>query len=542
MRTAPNAVLTEGVRASAGAPARRLSKAFVVAEVALAFTLLTTSAILVVHLRNLGRVSLGFEPDHLVTFALTLRQSVGTTPLERRNARGLEQNRLLEALRQTPGVTGATFANQLSSVGCAGATSLSVEGRPPGADELRACLVVTTPDFFPTMRIPLREGRLLNESDNQGDDDLRMVINEAAARAFWAGRSPIGAFARFSGPKGSRLEVIGVVGDVRNNSLNKPAVPEIYILASLQPPNPMSVVVRSDLPADQLIAGVRRAIRHADPALAMENVRTMNDLVRDTLQLERLSSLVMTFFGLAALLMATLGIYGVVSYFVRQRTVELGTRMALGAVNRDLVALVLGDGLKLAVAGVAVGSIALAGAVWLLVRYLEVANFGWLPFAASTGVVTLVAAAAAAVPAWRTTLISPMAAIREQPPSVWRWAGLRMERAVRDVRQAVGGDDTGSNISPADVLTAFVDAARSADSVHRRLARRPRQRVRGTARRIGGAARAQRRLDDGVPVPRRRRRARSGRTGPARRRIPDHAVARLSAAAAVCAERAGRGG
>ena len=229
--------------------------------------------------------------------------------------------------------------------------------------------------------------------------------------------------------------------------------------------NPMNVVVRSDLPADQLIAAVRRTIRQADPTLVMENVRTIHDIVLNTLQLERLSSLVMTFFGLAALLMATLGIYGVVSYFVRQRTVELGTRMALGAVNRDLVALVLGGGLKLSLAGVAVGSIALVGGVSLLVRYLEVANFGWLPFAASTAVVALVAAAAASVPAWRTTLISPMVAMREQPPSVWRWARQRMGRAVRDVREAVvGGDDSGSDVSAADVLTAFVDAARGADS------------------------------------------------------------------------------
>jgi serine phosphatase RsbU (regulator of sigma subunit) len=197
----------------------------------------------------------------------------------------------------------------------------------------------------------------------------------------------------------------------------------------------------------------------------MENVRTIHDIVLNNLLLDRLSSLVMTFFGLAALLMATLGIYGVVSYFVRQRTVELGTRMALGAVSRDLVALVLGGGLKLAVAGVAVGSIALVGASWLLVRYLEVGNFGWLPFAASTAVVTLVAASAASVPAWRTTLLSPMVAIREQPPSVWRWTREGMEHAVRGVREAVvGGNDNGSDLSPADVLTAFVDAARGADS------------------------------------------------------------------------------
>ena len=302
----------------------------------------------------------------------------------------------------------------------------------------------------------------------------------------------------------------------------------------------MNVVVRSDLPADQVIGAVRRSIRQTDPTVAMNDVRTMNDVVRDTLQLERLSSLVMTFFGLAALLMATLGIYGVVSYFVRQRTVELGTRMALGAVNRDLVALVLGGGLKLSLAGVAVGSIALVGGVWLLVRYLEVANFGWLPFAASTAVVALVAAAAASVPAWRTTLISPMAAMREQPPSVWRWARQRMQRAVRDIREAVGGDDSGSDVSPADVLTAFVDAARSADSYTGAL----RAVLASVCEELHVESAALLERRDGstleYPLPRRRRRARNGRTGRGRRRIPDHAAARLSAAAAVCAERIGR--
>jgi predicted permease len=465
-RTAPNAVLTDGVRASASAPARRLAKAFVVAEIALAFTLLATSAILVVHLRNLDRLSLGFEPEGLVTFVLALPRAVGASAEERAQARRAEQARLIDALRRTPGVTNATFANQVPNSGCGGGGSnLIVEGRPPDAPTERACLVVTTPDFFPMLRIPLRQGRLLNESDDARDDDVvSMVINETGARVFWPDRNPIGAFARFSGSNGSRLEVVGVVGDVRNNGLYRPATPGIYLSASVLQLGPMNVIVRSDLPTAQVIGAARRAIRQTDPTLAMERVSTMSDRVRETLQLERLRSLIMTFFGLAALLMATLGIYGVVSYFVRQRTVELGTRMALGAVNRDLVALVLGGGLKLSLAGVALGSIALVGGVWLLVRYLEVASFGWLPFAASTAVVALVVTAAASVPAWRTTLISPMVAMREQPPSVWRWARQRMERAVRDIREAVGGDDSGSDISPEDLLTAFVDAARSADT------------------------------------------------------------------------------
>src|SRR5262249_45086948 len=247
-----------------------------------------------------------------------------------------------------------------------------------------------------------------------------------------------------------------------NNGLNRPPEPEIYVSALGW--NPVKVVVRSALPTDQLIGAVRRTIRQANPLLPMNDLRTMNDLVGDMLRLERLSSLLLTFFGLAALLMATLGIYGVVSYFVRQRTVELGTRMALGAVNRDLVALVLGGGLKLSLAGVAVGSIALVGGVWLLVRYLEVANFGWLPFGASASVVAVVAAGSASVPAWRTTRLSPMAAIREQTPSVWRGARARVQRAVRDIREAVGRGESESDVSPTEVLTAFVDAARSADT------------------------------------------------------------------------------
>ena len=459
MRTAPNAVLSEGVRASTGAPARRLWKALVVAEIALAFTLLTTSAILVVHLRNLDRVPLGFDPDGVVAFDVAM-------PRRTAEARRAGQARLMDALRQTPGVTGAAFANALPAPGCGGgSTSIAVEGRPPDALAQRVCLSVATPDFFATMRIPLRAGRLLSEAD-QNRDALAVVINEAAARAYWAGRDPIGASARFA-PDGDRFHVVGVVGDGRNNGLNHPAIPELYLPAAVRNVNTMNVVVRSDLPADRVIAAVRRSIQETDPTLVMERVSTMKDIVRGMLQLERLSSRVMIFFGLAALLMATLGIYGVLSYFVRQRTVELGTRMALGAVNRDLVALVLGGGLKLSLGGVAVGAIALVGGVWLLVRYLEVANFGWLPFAASTAVVTLVAAAAASVPAWRTTLLSPMAAIREQPPSVWWWARQRMHRAVRDIRQAISGDDSESGVSAADVLTAFVDAARSADSYSR---------------------------------------------------------------------------
>ncbi|HSC29283.1 MAG TPA: ABC transporter permease, partial [Vicinamibacterales bacterium] len=174
IRLAPNAVLSEGVRASAAAPARRLSKALVVAEIALSFTLLATSAILVVHLHNLGRVSLGFDPDGLVVFDLTLPP----------RAAAAEQARLMDALRLTPGVAGAAFANQLSAFCGGGGTTIHAEGRPKDALGQRVCIVRASPDFFSTMRIPIRAGRVLNESDTQREP-LTVVINETAARAAW---------------------------------------------------------------------------------------------------------------------------------------------------------------------------------------------------------------------------------------------------------------------------------------------------------------------------------------------------------------------
>ncbi|HLG56504.1 MAG TPA: SpoIIE family protein phosphatase [Vicinamibacterales bacterium] len=387
---------------------------------------------------------------------------------ERTAARVAEQQRLIDAVQRTPGITGVAYANQLPTYpGCFG-TTVHVNGRPLDTTGQRVCIVVASSDYLRTMGIPLRAGRFVTASDFEPEidkDPVNVVVNETAAREYWPNRDPIGESGMLSGAGGEVFQVVGVVGDVRNNGLNASVEPEVYLSTSAIVPNPMNVVVRSQLPQDQLIAAARRAIRQTDPTLPMRDVSTMNDVLHDTLQLERLSSVVMTFFGLAALFMATLGIYGVVSYFVRQRTVEMGTRMALGAVNRDLLALVLGGGLKLSAAGVALGSLALVGAVMLLRRFLQVADFGWLPFAASTAVVGLISAAAASVPAWRATLLSPMVAIREQPPSVWLWARLRMQRAARNVRQAVvGGDDRGSDVSPADVLTAFVDAARGADS------------------------------------------------------------------------------
>ena len=168
-------MLSEGVRASAAAPARRLSKAFVVAEIALAFALMTTSAILVVHMRNLGRVSLGFEPDGLVAFELILPRRVdpAASPEARRAEQqrwpssAAEQARLMEALRQTPGVTGAACVSQVTADSGCGGTRHLLRGPAAGCRGQRSCFTDVTPDFFSTLRMSLRAGRFLNESDQR---------------------------------------------------------------------------------------------------------------------------------------------------------------------------------------------------------------------------------------------------------------------------------------------------------------------------------------------------------------------------------------
>src|SRR5262249_13554984 len=145
----------------------------------------------------------------------------------------------------------------------------------------------------------------------------------------------------FAGPDGDRFQVVGVVSDIRNDGIGKPTIPEIYMLATETPVNPMNFVVRSSLPVEALVPSLQRAVQQVDPAEPVYRVATMQEILLTSLALQRVSSFMATFFALAALLMATLGVYGVVSYSVRQRRVEFGTRMALGASSRDLVALVL---------------------------------------------------------------------------------------------------------------------------------------------------------------------------------------------------------
>ncbi len=461
MRTPPNEVLNAGVRSSAGARARRLSRALVVAEVAFGFTLLAVSLMLLTHLQSLRRTAPGFDPDQLLTFQLTMPDAVASDD----QTRLPYQVRLLEALHAIPGVTTAAFANQLPLDGCCLGTVLYPDGRRGAADSVeRVAYVTASTGFVETLRVPLRAGRLLDAGDIN-EKLVNVVITESTAAKYWPGENPIEARGRLGDPeKGAPIRVVGVVGDVRNNGLGKPPVPEVHMLSAITTVNPMDFVVRSALPTERLVPEVRRAVRSVDPTLALDGVATMSDTIRDSLVLERAGSFVMAFFALAALLMATLGIYGVVAYGVRQRRVEIGTRMAIGAVKSDVLKLIVGGGLRMAVFGVVAGSVAVLAAALLLARFFEIDDVGWLPFVASMAIVGTVAAVASSVPAWRATLLSPMVAIRDEPQSTWESARQKVRDVMAGIGDALSRDARTNQPSEEAVLTEFVAAARQAQS------------------------------------------------------------------------------
>jgi putative ABC transport system permease protein len=447
VRAQPNEVLNEGVRSSASARSRRLSRSLVVAEIALAFTLVSVSALLLSQLEHLNRVWPGFDPNDLIAFQLT---TTGPHSMNAKESFAYE-SRFLRALEAIPGVSSAAVANQLPLEGCCITTTLFAEGRAPTSDFDRSiAFVVVSPEYFQTMRIPLEKGRFLSEHDTN-ENPISILIDEATAKRFWPDRDPIGAFARLGAPEGDRAQVIGIAGNVRDNGLDTATRPELYLLNALTLMNPMQFVVRSSLPPSSLIPAIRRAVRDADPRQPIYKLRTMKQVESESLSFQHISSTVVGFFACAALLMASLGVYGVTSCSVRQRIVEMGTRMALGGTGRDLLRLILGSGLRMAGSGIGFGALAVMFATWLVARTFHPHDIAVLPYIYSVAIVAALAMFASLFPAWRAASLSPMVAIRGD--------GRRYESVVSPASE----EDRPAGFEPA-LLTEFIDASRRADS------------------------------------------------------------------------------
>jgi predicted permease len=455
VRTQPNEVLSSGIRASAGAKSRRLSQSLVTAEIALAFLLLSVGGLLIAELENLQHTWPGFDTAHLLTFQLNDSSSSFSSTKEFLAF----QNKLLTSLEAVPGVASAALSNQLPLNGCCLITTLFPEGQPaaPGSSE-QVSFVVVSAGYFNTLRIPLQKGRLLTEHDDQ-EDPVSIVVDDAAAKHYWPDRDPVGEYLRAGSPNGQRLQVVGVVGNVRNEGLGAATRPEVYFLNAVSPVNPIKFIVRSNLPASTLVPSIRESMLRVAPGSPIYALQTMNEIVKGSVFLERFDSLVVALFAIAALLMASLGVYSVTSYWVRERTVEIGTRMALGAVRGDLLRLVVGGASRMTGYGMLIGILGAIVATSLVARFLSLHHIGIVPYIWSVGVVAGVATAASFFPAWRATLLSPMVAIRNESDSLWSAGRRRLEHIThRDTAQE------SASPSVSALLTGFIDASRRADS------------------------------------------------------------------------------
>jgi predicted permease len=414
----PTAVtLREGSRGLLRGSGQRLRGGLVVAQVALAMMLLAAAGLLIRSFDRLLRVDPGFRADSALTFRLGLPASAyGEEP--RRVAFFAELLRRLEAL---PGVRSAGAVMGLPLGGLSFTLSFEVAGRPPlpPAQQPSMQMRVATPGYFRTMGIPLLRGRGLEPSDT-ADSKQVVVLSESAARRFFAGEDPIGqritiGWRRPEGRPPAGGEVVGIVGDVRELGLDQEQPPEAYVPHAQLPAEGMDVVLRTSVDPLSLGPAVARAVAELDPELPVARVRTLEAIVARSVSEPRFYTVLLAAFAAMAVGLAALGIFGVMSYAVVQRSREIGIRVALGAHPGDVRRMVLGHALGLALAGVAIG---LAGAAALsrVIRSLlfQVSPTDPATLAGVAAVLLAVALLASDLPARRATRVDPLDALRAE--------------------------------------------------------------------------------------------------------------------------------
>lgn len=394
---------------STGSPfAGRLLSTLVVAEVALALVLLVGAGLMTRSFQRLLQVSPGFDGTNV----LAARVLLPTTKYQRPTLARFYDD-VLERLRRAPGIRSASAvsAMPLQNVGAASSLPFTVEGQqPPPAEDPMAEVRIVAPGYFETLRIPLVEGRYLDERDAETGPRVSL-INQTMARRYFPGVSPIGR--TIQNPHG-KSEVVGVVGDVRNEGLESEPKKQVYLPMRQSPSAGMALVARTDGDPAALAMTLQRAIWDVDPQQPIYELSTANQLVARAVFLPRLSTTLLALFAVAALLLAVLGIYGVLSYSVNERTKEIGLRLALGANASDTVRLVLRRSVTLVAAGGAAGLVASL----LLTRSLSGILYGVGPFdlpsfAAAVTALLVAGVLASVLPAWRTTRVDPLVTLRE---------------------------------------------------------------------------------------------------------------------------------
>lgn len=405
-----NESLKEGGGTSTGGVRRQRSRqVLVVFEVALALLLLIGAGLMLKSFLRLRGVDPGFNPHNL----LTMKISLPTSKYRERRQIAAFYQQVLQRIKTLPGVksVGAAFAAPFSKWNAVFA--FTIEGRPaPAPGEVpEANFRVVSPDYFQAIGIPLLRGRHFTEGDTPEAPGV-IIINEALARRFWPNEDPLGHRMKLEGEEGWRL-IVGVVRDVKHWGLDQAAEPEMYVPYLQRPWRFMILVVRTVSDPVNLAGAVREQVWAVDKDQPVAEMKTMEQLLEESVSQPHFSTFLLGVFAALGVILAAVGVYGVISYSVIQRTHEIGIRMALGAQPKDILRLVLGQGLKLTVVGIGIG---LLGA-FAVTRFLRSLLYGISPtdpmtFAGASLLLGGVALAACYIPARRAMRVDPMLALR----------------------------------------------------------------------------------------------------------------------------------
>lgn len=408
-KVSANESLKQNARVAGGRQSH-MRNSLVIAQISIAMVLLIGAGLMAKSFWNLLQVSPGFRTEHILTARVTLPAS--RYPDAWRIA--AFQRELLEHLQNTPGVQSAGLTAYLPFSGTDNAWAFRIEGRPPlpvGVYNMTKYRPVS-PAYFETIGIPLLHGRGFTLADNE-DAPLVVVINESMARTYWDQQNPVGQRLRFGGE--TWRTIVGVVGDVRHESLDGETKPEMYVPFTQIPgrEDRPTIVVRTTIGPAAMTATLRKTVYGIDAALPLDQVETMEQLVSASVGQPRFRTVLLALFSILALVIASIGIYGVMNYLVIQRTQEFGIRMAIGATGGDVLWLVLSKAAILIFTGLVLG---LLGSV-MLTRLIASLLYGVTPLDLVTFIVVslllcAIAFLASYLPARRASRVDPMVALR----------------------------------------------------------------------------------------------------------------------------------
>ncbi|MCG3161860.1 MAG: hypothetical protein JMDDDDMK_03075 [Acidobacteria bacterium] len=402
-----NEALRDGGRISTGG-SNRLRGALVVAEVALALVMLIGAGLLIKSFWRLQQVAPGFNAKNL----LAMETSLASTRYDTPQSQAAFFKQALERINSLPGVQSAAIVNNPPLSSRRSVDGFLIEGRPEPRSRSETPLAdyrSISPDYFRAMNIPISQGRAFTEAD-AADAPPVAIVNEAVVRRYWPNESPIGRRIKM---RDRWQTIVGVVGDVRQSGLDAEASTHVYMPFAQNPQGRMGLVIRTSAEPMSLAAAVRNQIGAIDKDQPVYNVQTMERTVADSVSPRRLNMLLLGILAAVALALALTGIYAIIAYSVAQRTREIGVRIALGAQRRDVMRLVVGHGMSLALLGVAVGlALALGLTRFLSGLIYDVSATDPATFAAVVALLAIVALVACYIPARRATKVDPMIALR----------------------------------------------------------------------------------------------------------------------------------